>query len=69
MQFIDIIVKIYNLDHNHTLYIKKDFYIPESFNTNISHQLFDFTITFVYQKAIIGTFHTSFFDYIITFVS
>jgi hypothetical protein len=23
------------------------FFIPESFNTNISHQLFDYTITFV----------------------
>ena len=28
--------------------------------TNISHQLFDYTITFVYQRALIRTFNTSF---------
>ena len=27
--------------------VKIEFCIPESFNTNISHQLFDYTITFV----------------------
>ena len=26
------------------------YFIPESFNTNISHQLFDFKITFVNSK-------------------
>ena len=38
----------------------KEVCIPESFNTNISHQLFDYIITFVYQKALIRTFHISF---------
>ena len=34
--------------------------IPESFNTNIAHQLFDYTITFVYQKAFLRILNTSF---------
>ena len=27
--------------------LDKDIFIPESYNTNISHQLLDYTITFV----------------------
>ena len=34
--------------------------IPESFNMNIAYQLFDYTITFVYQKASIRILNTSF---------
>ena len=35
-------------------------YITESFNASISHHIFDYTITFVYQKALLRTFQNSF---------
>jgi len=48
-----------NLSQKYILYC----YLPEDFNTDISHQLFYYKITLVYQKALIRTYHTSFFYY------
>ena len=33
-------------------------FIPDSFNTNISHQVFNYTLTFVNKKALKQTFQT-----------
>jgi hypothetical protein len=44
---IYIIIHLSNQKTGHWKNNQKLFCIPESFNTNISHQLFDYTITFV----------------------
>ena len=52
--FFRVILKIGKIDHalkTKALHLKYFFCTPESFNTNISHQLLDYTITFENSKG------------------